>query len=329
MPAGSFLLAYLAQTGHLDDMLDEIDAQKSVRSHGLRATVLRIHRNLVLVRFDPTNTTADADADADADSATSTDASHTSVPSSFLHPLHTATVWLQPRLMSCRSLIGDASKQLRRAGSQPGAGATKWSVHAALEGLHRRTALILDDLSQVPKQLEERIMLPLVLPPPPVRSPTKKALDATSAAADSLTSPTVHTPTAERIMRPPGAFTLLSSSQLLYTPSTSSPLPNGVLEFLWDRHAPPSRAYLKVWEALTRLQLGTDPSAWARVRPQPGQVVLDLGSAPSSAIQSLHSHSSNAGFTLDADEHDMIVAIKLPSHTDSESNVETSPERMK
>ena len=45
---------------------------------------------------------------------------------------------------------------------------------------------------------------------------------------------------------------------------------NGECLFVEDRAGPPSRAYLKLWEALTR---------WGQW-PQPGERCLDLGAAP-------------------------------------------------
>jgi 23S rRNA (cytidine2498-2'-O)-methyltransferase len=50
----------------------------------------------------------------------------------------------------------------------------------------------------------------------------------------------------------------------------SSPFPGGFIEFAEDKEGPPSRAYLKLWEALTRC---------GRV-PAPGQRCLDAGASP-------------------------------------------------
>jgi 23S rRNA (cytidine2498-2'-O)-methyltransferase len=57
---------------------------------------------------------------------------------------------------------------------------------------------------------------------------------------------------------------------MLASPSKTSPFVNGECRFEEDHVGPPSRAYLKLWEALTRL--GT----W----PRPGETCLDLGAAP-------------------------------------------------
>jgi 23S rRNA (cytidine2498-2'-O)-methyltransferase len=67
-----------------------------------------------------------------------------------------------------------------------------------------------------------------------------------------------------------GAWTLLAPDRLLASPTKTSPFVNGEARFVEDREGPPSRAYLKLWEALTRL------GRW----PAPGEGCLDLGAAP-------------------------------------------------
>ncbi|MBV1796801.1 SAM-dependent methyltransferase [Siccirubricoccus sp. G192] len=69
---------------------------------------------------------------------------------------------------------------------------------------------------------------------------------------------------------PLGAWTLLAADRLLASPGKTSPFVNGEVRFVEDREGPPSRAYLKLWEALTRL------GRW----PAPGEICLDLGAAP-------------------------------------------------
>jgi 23S rRNA (cytidine2498-2'-O)-methyltransferase len=69
---------------------------------------------------------------------------------------------------------------------------------------------------------------------------------------------------------PLGAWTLLEADRLLASPAKTSPFVNGEPRFVEDREGPPSRAYLKLWEALTRL------GRW----PAPGEACLDLGAAP-------------------------------------------------
>jgi 23S rRNA (cytidine2498-2'-O)-methyltransferase len=69
---------------------------------------------------------------------------------------------------------------------------------------------------------------------------------------------------------PLGSWTLLAPDRLLASAQCSSPFPNGEIEFVEDKEGPPNRAYLKLWEALTRL----------RAYPQAGETCLDLGASP-------------------------------------------------
>lgn len=105
-----------------------------------------------------------------------------------------------------------------------------WAGYAAAH--HRRSALISEKLPPVKAR-------PLAFPDP---------------------APTGHL----------GAWTLLGPDRLLASPSKTSPFVNGEVTFIEDREGPPSRAYLKLWEALTRLGR----------YPGPGETCLDLGAAP-------------------------------------------------
>ncbi|WP_431283267.1 SAM-dependent methyltransferase [Humitalea sp. 24SJ18S-53] len=67
-----------------------------------------------------------------------------------------------------------------------------------------------------------------------------------------------------------GGWTLLAPDRLLASPTKTSPFVNGAVRFIEDRQGPPSRAYLKLWEALTRI------GRW----PGPGERCLDLGASP-------------------------------------------------
>jgi 23S rRNA (cytidine2498-2'-O)-methyltransferase len=69
---------------------------------------------------------------------------------------------------------------------------------------------------------------------------------------------------------PLGSWTLLDADTMLASPHCSSPFPNGEVQFVEDRAAPPSRAYLKLWELFTLLE----------ERPKPGELCLDLGASP-------------------------------------------------
>jgi 23S rRNA (cytidine2498-2'-O)-methyltransferase len=68
---------------------------------------------------------------------------------------------------------------------------------------------------------------------------------------------------------PLGSWTLIDPETVLASASCSSSFPNGEANFIEDK-APPSRAYLKLWEAFTLLN----------VRPSPGETCLDLGACP-------------------------------------------------
>jgi len=105
-----------------------------------------------------------------------------------------------------------------------------WHLHGLVE--HRRAQLVVDKLPSIRFR-------PLVFPADP--------------------------PTA-----PLGAWTLLDRDHLLLSGQCSSAFPDGQVHFVEDRHNPPNRAYLKLWEALTL----------ARERPKPGMRCLDLGAAP-------------------------------------------------
>ena len=105
-----------------------------------------------------------------------------------------------------------------------------WSAYAAAH--HRRMALIQDRL-------------------PPVKAPP-------------LVFPSL--PPASHL----GAWTLLAPDRLLASPTKSSPFVNGECLFIEDHIGPPSRAYLKLWEALTR---------FGRY-PKPGETCFDLGASP-------------------------------------------------
>jgi len=69
---------------------------------------------------------------------------------------------------------------------------------------------------------------------------------------------------------PLGSWTLLAPDRMLAAARCSSPFANGEVELVEDKVGPPSRAYLKLWEALVRLR------RW----PQPGERCLDLGASP-------------------------------------------------
>lgn len=67
-----------------------------------------------------------------------------------------------------------------------------------------------------------------------------------------------------------GGWTLLAPDLVLASATKTSPFVDGHPVFVEDRAGPPSRAYLKLWEALVRIG----------ARPAPGETCLDLGAAP-------------------------------------------------
>ncbi len=69
---------------------------------------------------------------------------------------------------------------------------------------------------------------------------------------------------------PLGSFTLLDERTLLAAARCESPFPNGECHFVEDKTTPPNRAYLKLWDAFTRLGTG----------PKPGELCLDMGACP-------------------------------------------------
>jgi len=77
---------------------------------------------------------------------------------------------------------------------------------------------------------------------------------------------------------PLGSWSLIDRDTIIAAARCSSPFVNGEPRFVEDRDNPPNRAYLKVWEALTRLQQ----------RPQPGELCLDLGASPGGWTWALH-----------------------------------------
>jgi 23S rRNA (cytidine2498-2'-O)-methyltransferase len=126
-----------------------------------------------------------------------------------------------------------------------------WAAYSA--GHHRRSALIAERLPPVKAR-------PLLFPEP---------------------APTAHL----------GAWTLLQPDRLLASPAKSSPFVNGACHLIKDHIGPPSRAYLKLQEALTRfghhpgpsdtcLELGAAPGGWTWVLATLGARVTAVDKAP-------------------------------------------------
>ena len=77
---------------------------------------------------------------------------------------------------------------------------------------------------------------------------------------------------------PLGSWTLLDESTIIAAARCSSPFRNGEVTFVENRTAPPNRAYLKLWEALTLFG----------EQPGPGDRCLDLGACPGGWTWVLH-----------------------------------------
>lgn len=126
-----------------------------------------------------------------------------------------------------------------------------WSLYAPL--LHRRATLI---QAKLPVVRAKPLAFPAPLPPAPL-----------------------------------GSWTLVDANTLLAAARCSSPFPHGEARFVEDREAPPNRAYLKLWEALTLigrhpgpgelcLDLGASPGGWTWVLQQLGARVIAVDKAP-------------------------------------------------
>ncbi|MBI5165738.1 MAG: hypothetical protein HY985_17775 [Magnetospirillum sp.] len=90
---------------------------------------------------------------------------------------------------------------------------------------------------------------------------------------------------------PLGSFTLRDEHTLWAAARCSSPFANGEVQFVEDKQVPPNRAYLKLWEAFTRLgvapgagercvDLGASPGGWTWVLASLGATVLSVDKAP-------------------------------------------------
>lgn len=88
-----------------------------------------------------------------------------------------------------------------------------------------------------------------------------------------------------------GSFTLLRPNLMLASPKCRESIVNGSWEFEEDKETPPSRAYLKLWEVFSRmnivpsqdsvcLEIGAAPGGWAWVLSQYCQKLFTIDRAP-------------------------------------------------
>jgi 23S rRNA (cytidine2498-2'-O)-methyltransferase len=127
---------------------------------------------------------------------------------------------------------------------------------------------------------------------------------------------------------PLGAWTLLDAHTLIGSPECSSPFPAGVIEFAEDREGPPSRAYLKLWEALTRcrrwptsgercLDAGASPGGWTWALARLGAQVIAVDRAPlDEKVLALGAAAgTEAGVTAEGSSGPLIEYIKHDAFT--------------
>jgi 23S rRNA (cytidine2498-2'-O)-methyltransferase len=115
---------------------------------------------------------------------------------------------------------------------------------------------------------------------------------------------------------PLGSWTLLAPDLILAAARCSSPVPHGEVRFVEDRLGPPSRAYLKLWEAFTLIghhpkagerciDLGASPGGWSWALQKLGADVISVDKAPlDPAIAALPgiTHLRQSAFALDPAE---------------------------
>lgn len=93
------------------------------------------------------------------------------------------------------------------------------------------------------------------------------------------------------VKKMPPAFTLFEPNLIFYSPKVTRPSLDGAMLFKENKVAPPSRAYLKLWEAMTILgdwpnktqrvvDLGSSPGSWTWAMARLGASVLSIDRAP-------------------------------------------------
>ncbi|MDR3123136.1 MAG: hypothetical protein LBU16_05085 [Treponema sp.] len=102
---------------------------------------------------------------------------------------------------------------------------------------------------------------------------------------------------------PMGAWSLLDANTLIGSAECVSPFPGGAIEFEEDKEGPPSRAYLKLWEAL----------AYCGRLVQPGERCLDAGASPGGWTWALAKLGAEVLAVDRAPLEDRILAMPLVS----------------
>jgi len=116
---------------------------------------------------------------------------------------------------------------------------------------------------------------------------------------------------------PMGSWTLLDKNTLIASAKCSSPYANGEIIFEEQREGPPSRAYLKLWEALVLcgktpgpgdkcLEIGASPGGWTWVLAKQRAEILCVDKAPLApeivAMPGVHFQTGN-GFGIIPSTH--------------------------
>jgi 23S rRNA (cytidine2498-2'-O)-methyltransferase len=110
------------------------------------------------------------------------------------------------------------------------------------------------------------------------------------------------------------AWGLFDSEHLIICDSPQSQFPLGWHEFNEDKHIPPNRAYLKVWEVL----------CMNYIQLKPDDVVIDVGSSPGGWSWALSQHVKKV-YSIDKAELDPKIASNLKIHYASEDAFAVKP----
>lgn len=119
---------------------------------------------------------------------------------------------------------------------------------------------------------------------------------------------------------PLGSWAPMSRDRLLASARCTARFPNGEVTFVEDRRAPPSRAYLKLWELFTLLgrwpsagdsclDLGSSPGGWTWVLATLGARVVSVDKAPLDPMVAHMPHvrfRQASAFSLNPEEHEPV-----------------------
>ena len=128
--------------------------------------------------------------------------------------------------------------------------------------------------------------------------------------------------TAGVVKKMPPAFTLVEPNLILYSEKISRPSLNGEMLFKENKVAPPSRAYLKLWEALTIIgdwpnkthhvvDLGSSPGSWTWALGKLGAEVLSIDRSKLDPMLSTFknvTYQSGDAFALKPEKKDWIFS---------------------